>query len=228
VSGVDTILIARTDAHSATLITSDVDERDHPWISMGARTSEGFFHLKQGNTHSVEHAIARGLSYAPYADLVWWESSTPDLGEAKEFADEIHRRFPGKLMAYNCSPSFNWRAKLDTRTIAEFQERLADMGYKFQFVTLAGFHALNLGMFELAKDYAQRGMTAYTDMQEREFAAQKNGFTAVRHQHEVGTGYFDAVAMAVSQGASSTMAMAGSTEKEQFEDEKKKARAGAA
>jgi isocitrate/methylisocitrate lyase len=228
VSGVDTILIARTDAHSATLITSDVDERDHPWISMGERTSEGFFHLKQGNTHSVEHAIARGLSYAPYADLVWWESSTPDLGEAKEFADEIRRQFPGKLMAYNCSPSFNWRAKLDTRTIAEFQERLADMGYKFQFVTLAGFHALNLGMFELAKDYSQRGMTAYTEMQEREFAAQKNGFTAVRHQHEVGTGYFDAVAMAVSQGASSTMAMAGSTEKEQFEDEKKKARAGAA
>jgi len=228
VSGVETVLIARTDAHSATLITSDVDERDHPWISMGERTSEGFFRLKQGNSHSVEHAIARGLSYAPYADLVWWESSTPDLGEAEEFATEIRRQFPGKLMAYNCSPSFNWRAKLDTKTIAEFQERLADMGYKFQFVTLAGFHALNLGMFELAKDYAQRGMTAYTDMQEREFAAQKNGFTAVRHQHEVGTGYFDAVAMAVSQGASSTVAMAGSTEKEQFDDEKKKARAGAA
>jgi isocitrate lyase len=226
VSGVDTVLVARTDAHSATLITSDVDERDHPWINMGSRTSEGFFHLKQGNSHSVEHAIARGLSYAPYADLVWWESSTPDLGEAKEFATEIRSKFPGKLMAYNCSPSFNWRAKLDMKTIAEFQERLADMGYKFQFVTLAGFHALNLGMFELAKDYSTRGMAAYTEMQEREFAAQKNGFTAVRHQHEVGTSYFDAVAMAVSQGASSTVAMAGSTETEQFE-ESKKARAAA-
>src|SRR3954468_987710 len=228
VSGVDTVLIARTDAHSATLITSDVDERDHAWISMGERTGEGFFRLKQGNSHSVEHAIARGLSYAPYADLVWWESSTPDLGEAKEFAEEIRRQFPGKLMAYNCSPSFNWRAKLDEKTIATFQEQLGEMGYKFQFVTLAGFHVLNLGMFELGKDYAKRGMAAYTDMQEREFAAQKNGFTAVRHQHEVGTSYFDAVAMAVSQGASSTMAMAGSTENEQFEEEKKKVGAGAA
>jgi isocitrate lyase len=228
VSGVETILVARTDAHSATLITSDVDERDHPWISLGERTSEGFFRLKQGNTHSVEHAIARGLSYAPYADLVWWESSTPDLDEAKAFADAVHAKFPGKLMAYNCSPSFNWRAKLDMKTIETFQERLAEMGYKFQFVTLAGFHALNLGMFELAKDYSKRGMTAYTDLQEREFAAQKTGFTAVRHQHEVGTGYFDAVAMAVSQGASSTVAMAGSTEAEQFEDgTKPKARASA-
>jgi isocitrate lyase len=227
VSGVETILVARTDAHSATLITSDVDERDHKFISMGKRTPEGFYHLKQGNSHSVEHAIARGLSYAPYADLVWWETSTPDLGEAKEFADEIRGKFPGKLMAYNCSPSFNWSAKLDTKTIAEFQDRLADMGYKFQFVTLAGFHVLNLGMFELAKDYAKRGMAAYTDMQEREFAAQKNGFTAVRHQHEVGTSYFDAVAMAVSQGASSTVAMAGSTETEQFQDGKKTAQAAA-
>jgi isocitrate lyase len=227
VSGVETVLVARTDAHSATLITSDVDERDHPWIAKGERTQEGFYRLKQGNSHSVEHAIARGLSYAPYADIVWWESSTPDLGEAKEFADELGRQFPGKLMAYNCSPSFNWRAKLDMKTITEFQERLADMGYKFQFVTLAGFHALNLGMFELAKDYAKRGMAAYTDMQEREFAAQKNGFTAVRHQHEVGTSYFDAVAMAVSQGASSTVAMAGSTETEQFQDGQKKQRAAA-
>jgi isocitrate lyase len=215
VSGVETILVARTDAHSATLITSDVDERDHKWIA-GERTAEGFYHLKQGNTHSVEHAIARGLSYAPYADLVWWETSTPDLGEAREFATEIRRQFPGKLMAYNCSPSFNWRAKLDTKTIAEFQDRLADLGYKFQFVTLAGFHALNLGMFELAKDYARRGMAAYTEVQEREFAAQKEGFTAVRHQREVGTGYFDAVAIAVSHGESSTVAMAGSTESEQF------------
>jgi isocitrate lyase len=165
----------------------------------------------------VEHAIARGLSYAPYADLVWWETSTPDLGEAKEFADEIRRQFPGKLMAYNCSPSFNWRAKLDQKTIASFQETIAAMGYKFQFVTLAGFHALNLSMFELAKEYAKWGMAAYTELQDREFAAQKNGFTAVRHQHEVGTGYFDAVALAVSQGNSSTVAMAGSTEAEQFQ-----------
>ncbi len=221
VSGVETVLIARTDAHSATLITSDIDERDHPWIAKGARTQEGFYHLKQGNSHSVEHAIARGLSYAPYADLVWWESSTPDIGEAREFATEIRAKFPGKLMAYNCSPSFNWRAKLDEKTIATFQEQLGEMGYKFQFVTLAGFHNLNLGMFELAKDYAKRGMAAYTEMQQREFAAQKNGFTAVRHQHEVGTGYFDAVAMAVSQGHSSTTAMAGSTETEQFDGGKK-------
>jgi isocitrate lyase len=225
VSGVETLIVARTDAHSATLITSDIDERDHQWIS-GERTGEGFFHLKQGQSHSVEHAIARGVSYAPYADLVWWETSTPDLGEAREFADEVHRNFPGKLMAYNCSPSFNWRAKLDQATIASFQEQLAEMGYKFQFVTLAGFHALNLGMFELARDYSKRGMAAYTEMQEREFAAQKNGFTAVRHQHEVGTGYFDAVAMAVSRGQSSTVAMAGSTENEQFADgEKAKAAA---
>ncbi len=218
VSGVDTLLIARTDAHSATLITSDIDERDHQWIS-GERTAEGFYHLKQGNSHSVEHAIARGVSYAPYADLVWWETSTPDLGEAKEFADEVHRQFPGKLMAYNCSPSFNWRAKLDEKTILTFQEQLGALGYKFQFVTLAGFHALNLGMFELAKDYSKRGMAAYTEVQEREFAAVHDGFTAVRHQHEVGTGYFDAVAMAVSHGESSTMAMAGSTESEQFTEQ---------
>ncbi len=216
VSGVETLVMARTDAHSATLITSDVDERDHQWIS-GERTSEGFYRLKQGNTHSVPHAIARSLSYAPYADLLWWETSTPDLGEAREFADEIHRHFPGKFLAYNCSPSFNWRAKLDGKMIAGFREELAAMGYRFQFVTLAGFHALNLGMFELAQDYARRGMAAYSDFQEREFAAQAKGFTAVRHQHEVGTGYFDAVAMAVSGGQSSTVAMAGSTEEEQFQ-----------
>jgi len=217
VCGVETLLMARTDAHSATLITGDVDERDHPWIS-GERTADGFFRLKQGNTHSVEHAIARSLSYAPYADLLWWETSTPDLGEAREFADEIHRHFPGKMLAYNCSPSFNWRAKLDGKTIASFREELAAMGYKFQFVTLAGFHALNLGMFELAEGYRDRGMGAYSELQEREFAAQERGFTAVRHQHEVGTGYFDAVALAVSGGKSSTVAMAGSTETEQFED----------
>jgi isocitrate lyase len=227
VSGVETILVARTDAHSATLITSDIDERDHPWIAKADRTQEGFYLLKQGNSHSVPHAIARGLSYAPYADLVWWESSAPDLGEAKEFADEIQSHFPGKLMAYNCSPSFNWKAKLDPKTIAEFQEKLGEMGYKFQFVTLAGFHALNIGMFELAKDYAKRGMAAYTELQEREFAAQKSGFTAVRHQHEVGTSYFDAVAIAVSQGGSSTTAMAGSTEAEQFQPTTEKAHAAA-
>ena len=218
VCNVPTLVIARTDAHSATLITSDVDERDRPWIA-NERTAEGFFRLKQGRNHSVPHAIARGLSYAPYADLIWWETSEPDLGEAREFAEEIHRQHPGKLMAYNCSPSFNWRAKLDEKTIARFQEALAEMGYRFQFVTLAGFHALNLGMFELASGYRTRGMTAYSELQQREFAAQDRGFTAVRHQHEVGTSYFDAVAMAVSGGMSETVAMAGSTESEQFTSE---------
>jgi len=215
ISGVDTVLIARTDAHSATLITSDFDERDLPWLS-GERTPEGFFRLRQGGDHSVAHAIVRSLAYAPYADVLWWETSTPDLGEAREFADEIHRHFPGKPLAYNCSPSFNWRAKLDERTIARFQERLGEMGYRFQFVTLAGFHSLNLSMFELAKSYSTRGMAAYSDMQEREFAAERDGFTAVRHQREVGTSYFDAVTMALSGGQSSTTAMAGSTEAEQF------------
>jgi isocitrate lyase len=217
VCGVPTILLARTDAHSATLITSDIDERDHPWIDRSSRTPEGFFRLRQGNKHSVGHAIARGLSYAPYADLIWWETSEPDLGEAREFAEEMHRHFPGKLLAYNCSPSFNWRAKLDGRTIESFQEEIAAMGYRFQFVTLAGFHSLNLSMFELAKGYSQRGMGAYSEMQEREFTAQSQGFTAVRHQREVGTGYFDAVAMAISVGQSSTTAMSGSTETAQFQ-----------
>jgi len=216
VSGINTILMARTDAHSATLITSDIDERDAAWIS-GERTPEGFYKLKQGKTHSVEHAIARSLSYAPYADLLWWETSEPDLGEAREFAEEIHRQFPGKLFAYNCSPSFNWRAKLDETTIRSFQEQLAEMGYRFHFVTLGGFHALNLSMFELASGYAERGMAAYSELQQREFQAQDQGFTAVRHQREVGTSYFDAVAMAISGGQSSTTAMAGSTESEQFE-----------
>jgi isocitrate lyase len=220
VCGVPTILLARTDAHSATLITSDVDERDHPWIDRDSRTPEGFFRLKQGNKHSVGHAIARGLSYAPYADLIWWETSEPDLGEAREFATEMHKQFPGKLLAYNCSPSFNWRAKLDGKTIESFQEEIAAMGYRFQFVTLAGFHSLNLSMFELAKGYSTRGMGAYSEMQEREFAAQPQGFTAVRHQREVGTGYFDAVAMAISAGKSSTTAMSGSTETDQFHGEK--------
>jgi isocitrate lyase len=221
ICGVPTLLLARTDAHSASLITSDIDERDHPWIERAERTAEGFFRLKQGNTHSVEHAIARGTSYAPYADLLWWETSEPDLGEAREFAAEVHRGHPGKLLAYNCSPSFNWRAKLDGGTIARFQEGLAAMGYRFQFVTLAGFHSLNLSMFELASDYSRRGMAAYSQMQEREFEAQASGFTAVRHQREVGTGYFDAVAMAVSGGKSSTTAMSGSTEAAQFDAGKK-------
>jgi len=220
VSGVDSLVIARTDAHSATLITSDIDERDERWIS-GERTDEGFYRLKQGNTHSVGHAIARGVSYAPYADLVWWETSTPDLGEAREFAEEVRRHYPDKLLAYNCSPSFNWRAKLDERTIACFQEELGAMGYRFQFVTLAGFHALNLSMFDLAEDYGRRGMAAYAELQDREFAAVPRGFTAVRHQHEVGTSYFDAVAMAISAGRSATAAMAGSTETVQFGERRK-------
>ena len=227
VCDVPTVLIARTDAHSATLITSDFDERDMPWLS-GERTAEGFFRLKQGGDHSVAHAIVRSLSYAPYADVLWWETSEPDLGEAREFATEIHRHYPGKLLAYNCSPSFNWRAKLDDRTIAHFQEELAAMGYRFQFVTLAGFHALNLGMFELASAYAERGMAAYSELQQREFAAVERGFTAVRHQHEVGTGYFDAVALALSGGTSSTVAMAGSTEAEQFDKPRKIEAANAA
>ncbi|MDH7795363.1 MULTISPECIES: isocitrate lyase [unclassified Beijerinckia] len=216
VCGVDTIICARTDAHSATLITSDIDDYDHPFIDRSSRTGEGFYRLKQGNHHSVEHAIARGLAYAPYSDLVWWETSEPDLGEAREFAQEMHRQHPGRLLAYNCSPSFNWRAKLDAHAIEHYQEKIAELGYRFQFVTLAGFHALNLSMFDLAKGYAKRGMGAYSEMQEREFAAQANGFTAVRHQREVGTGYFDAVAMAISGGKSSTTAMAGSTETDQF------------
>ncbi|HVZ12966.1 MAG TPA: isocitrate lyase [Bauldia sp.] len=220
VSGVDSLIIARTDAHSATLITSDIDERDEAWIS-GERTDEGFFRLKQGSAHSVAHAIARGVSYAPYADLVWWETSTPDLGEALEFATEVHRQHPGKLLAYNCSPSFNWRSRLDAATIGRFQEELAAMGYRFQFVTLAGFHALNLSMFELAADYRHRGMAAYAELQDREFDAVPRGFTAVRHQHEVGTSYFDAVAMAISAGRSATAAMAGSTEADQFGERRK-------
>ncbi|MBM3609499.1 MAG: isocitrate lyase [Alphaproteobacteria bacterium] len=212
----DTLVIARTDAHSATLITSDVDDYDHPWIDRGSRTPEGFFRLKQGKTHSVEHAIARGLAYAPYSDRVWWETSEPDLGEAREFAAEFRRQNPDRMMAYNCSPSFNWLAKMDVAAAAKFQEEIAAMGYRFQFVTLAGFHSLNLSMFELAKGYSERGMGAYSEMQQREFAAQKNGFTAVRHQREVGTGYFDALAMAISGGKSSITAMEGSTETAQF------------
>ena len=215
IADTQTIVMARTDAHSATLITSNIDDYDAQFIS-GERTVEGFYRLKQGHHHSVEHAIARAIAYAPYCDLIWWETATPDLGEANEFATEVRRKFPGKLFAYNCSPSFNWRAKLDDRTIASFQETIADMGYKFQFVTLAGFHSLNLSMFELAKGYSKRGMAAYSELQEREFLAASEGFTAVRHQREVGTTYFDAVSTAISSGQSSTIAMHGSTEESQF------------
>ncbi|MEM6676171.1 MAG: isocitrate lyase [Planctomycetota bacterium] len=211
VCGVPTLIIARTDADAAALLTSDVDPRDHAFIT-GERTPEGFFRVRPG----IEQAIARGLAYAPYADLVWCETSHPDLGEAKRFAEAIHAKFPGKKLAYNCSPSFNWKAKLDDATIAKFQRELGAMGYRFQFVTLAGFHALNHSMFQLARGYKDGGMAAYSELQQAEFAAEDQGYTATRHQREVGTGYFDAVAKAISGGASSTTAMEGSTETEQF------------
>ena len=213
VEGVPSIVVARTDAHSAQLLTSDVDPRDHAFLT-GERTPEGFFRIKDGV--GVDYAIARGLAYAPYADLVWWETSEPNLEEAERFATEVHAQFPGKMLAYNCSPSFNWRKKLGEKTIAEFQKRIGAMGYKFQFVTLAGFHSLNFATFELALGYRDRGMAAYSELQEAEFAAEKDGYTATKHQREVGTGYFDAVAMAISQGQSSTTALAGSTEAAQF------------
>jgi len=211
VCGVPTLLIARTDADAAALITSDVDERDRPFLT-GERTAEGFFHTRPG----LDQAIARGVAYAPYADLVWCETSKPDLGQAKRFAEAIRAGFPDKLLAYNCSPSFNWKRNLDDATIARFQRELGAMGYRFQFVTLAGFHALNHGMFDLSRRYAASGMSAYSELQEREFAAEADGYTATRHQHEVGTGYFDAVSQAVSQGRSSTTALDGSTEVAQF------------
>ena len=211
VCDVPTVLVARTDADAATLITSDVDERDAPFLT-GERTPEGFFRVKSG----IESAIARGVSYAPYADLVWCETSHPDLAEAKRFAEGVHAEHPKKLLAYNCSPSFNWKKKLDDATIARFQRELGAMGYKFQFVTLAGFHALNHTMFELASGYRDRGIAAYSELQQAEFASEAHGYTATRHQREVGTSYFDAVAQAISQGASSTTAMEGSTESEQF------------
>jgi isocitrate lyase len=213
VLGVETLVVARTDAHSAQLLTSDIDPRDRAFIT-GERTPEGFFRLRAGA--GVEHAIARGLAYAPYADMLWWETSEPNLEEAGEFADAIHTQYPGKLLAYNCSPSFNWRAKLDGATIARFQDELGAMGYKFQFVTLAGYHSLNFSAFELARGYRDRGMAAYSELQEAEFAAEPHGYTATRHQREAGTGYFDAVALAISGGQSSTTAMAGSTEAQQF------------
>lgn len=211
VAGVPTILVARTDSLGATLATSDVDEYDRPFLT-GERTAEGFFRVKAG----IEAAIARGLAYAPYADVIWCETSTPDLAEAKRFAEGIHAKFPGKLLAYNCSPSFNWKRHLDDATIAKFQTELAAMGYKFQFITLAGFHALNLSMFELAKGYKAEGMSAYVRLQEREFDLEEAGYTATRHQREVGTGYFDQVSQVISGGQSATLALKGSTEEEQF------------
>ncbi|NVB40752.1 isocitrate lyase [Pseudenhygromyxa sp. WMMC2535] len=216
VANVPTVLIARTDANSAKLLTSDIDERDREFIVDKERTPDGFFRVRSG----VEAAIARGLAYAPYADLLWCETSTPDLDEARKFAEAIHARFPGKLLAYNCSPSFNWKRKLDDATIARFQRELGAMGYKFQFVTLAGFHALNHSMFQLALGYKDRGMTAYSELQEAEFAAEEQGYTAVRHQREVGTGYFDRVAQVISGGQSSTLAMNESTEAAQFDGAK--------
>jgi isocitrate lyase len=215
VEGVPTVLLCRTDAHSAQLLTADVDERDRPFIS-GERTPEGFFRIRQGL--GVEYAIARGLAFSPYADLLWWETSEPNLEEAERFADAIHRQFPGKMLAYNCSPSFNWQRKLSPERIAGFQRDIGSMGYKFQFVTLAGFHSLNLSMFNLARGYRERGMAAYAELQQAEFAAEAEGYTATRHQREVGVGYFDAVATAASGGMSSTTAFAGSTEAEQFHD----------
>jgi isocitrate lyase len=213
VCGVPTLLVARTDAESARLITSDVDPRDREFLT-GERTSEGFFRLKEGT--GLSHCIKRGLAFAAHADLLWWETSRPNLEEARVFAEAIQREFPGKLMAYNCSPSFNWAAKLDQPTIARFQRELGAMGYKFQFVTLAGFHSLNHGMFKLARDYKARGMAAYSDLQQAEFESEAAGYSATRHQREVGTGYFDLVAQTLAGGSASTVALAESTEQAQF------------
>lgn len=215
VMGTPTILIARTDADAADLITSDIDPVDQPFIS-GDRTPEGFYRTKAG----LDQAIARGLAYAPYCDLIWCETSEPNLDDARRFAEAIHEKFPGKLLAYNCSPSFNWKAKLSDEEIANYQKEIGKLGYKFQFVTLAGFHALNHSMFELARGYKDRGMAAYSELQQAEFASEKDGYTATRHQREVGTGYFDEVAQVVSGGTSSTTALAGSTEAEQFQPSK--------
>ncbi|AWE05985.1 isocitrate lyase [Lysinibacillus sp. 2017] len=211
VMGVDTILIARTDADAADMVTSDIDPRDADFLT-GERTPEGFYRTKPG----IKQAIARGLAYAPYADLIWCETSHPSLEEAREFATAIHEKFPGKMLAYNCSPSFNWKSKLSDEEIAEYQRELGKLGYKFQFITLAGFHSLNFSMFELAHDYKDNGMAAYSKLQQAEFAAESKGYTATRHQREVGTGYFDDVSQTISGGQSSTTAMAGSTESEQF------------
>lgn len=209
-----TILCARTDAESARLITSDIDERDHPFLT-GERTPEGFFRLKEGT--GVDHCIARGLAFAEHADLLWWETSKPNLDDARRFAEAIRAQYPNKLLAYNCSPSFNWEKNLDRDDIARFQREIGAMGYKFQFVTLAGFHQLNYGMFELARGYRDRGMAAYSELQQAEFAAEANGYTATRHQREVGTGYFDLVATTLAGGSSSTTALKESTETAQFD-----------
>jgi len=211
VLGVPTIVVARTDANGAQLITSDIDDRDKEFLS-GERTSEGFYRMRGG----LDAAIARGLSYAPYADMIWCETSSPNVEEAKRFAEAIHAKFPGKLLAYNCSPSFNWKRKLDDTTIAKFQRELAAMGYKFQFITLAGFHALNYSMFELARAYRDSGMTAYAEFQANEFGGEAYGYTATKHQEFVGTGYFDELAQVISGGEASTLALVGSTEEEQF------------
>jgi isocitrate lyase len=212
VMGVPTLIVARTDAEAADLLTSDVDNNDRPFCT-GERTAEGFYKTRKG----LDQAISRGLAYAPYADLVWCETGKPDLEFAKKFAEAIHAKFPGKLLAYNCSPSFNWKANLDDATIAKFQKEIAGYGYRFQFITLAGFHALNYSMFNLAHGYAQRQMSAFVELQEAEFAAADKGFTAVKHQREVGTGYFDAVTQAIQGAQSSTVALKGSTEEAQFE-----------
>ncbi|TXI94635.1 MAG: isocitrate lyase [Burkholderiaceae bacterium] len=216
VMGTPTVLLARTDAEAADLLTSDIDDNDKPFLT-GERTVEGFYKTKPG----LEQSISRGLAYAEYADMIWCETGKPDLAFAKAFADAIHAKFPGKMLAYNCSPSFNWKKNLDDATIAKFQKELGAMGYKFQFITLAGFHALNYGMFNLAHGYARRQMSAFVELQEAEFAAAEKGFTAVKHQREVGTGYFDAVTQVIQQGQSSTTALHGSTEDEQFFDAKK-------
>ncbi len=213
VCNVPTVLIARTDAEASSLLTADVDERDRPFIDAArGRTAEGFFHVRAG----LEQAIARACAYAPYADLLWCETAKPDLEEACRFAEAVHRRYPGKLLAYNCSPSFNWRRKLDDTTIERFQRELGAMGYRFQFITLAGFHALNFSMFELARGYRQRQMAAYVELQQAEFAAEPHGYSATRHQREVGAGYFDELTQAITGGTSSLAALAGSTEAQQF------------
>ncbi len=221
--GVPTLLIARTDALGAELLTSDVDPRDQEFVT-GERTVEGFYRVRCG----LAQAISRGLSYAPYSDLIWFETGKPDLAEAKAFAEAIHERFPGKMLSYNCSPSFNWKRHLDDGTIARFQRELGAMGYKYQFITLAGFHALNYSIFDLASKYRDSGMTAYVELQEKEFAAEERGYTATKHQREVGAGYFDAVTQVITGGTSSITAMTGSTEAEQFEGEKKPEEAEAA
>jgi isocitrate lyase len=223
VAGVPTLLLARTDAEAANLLTSDIDDNDRPFLT-GERTAEGFYRVKNG----IEQAISRGLAYAEYADMVWCETGTPDLAFARKFAEAIRAKYPRKMLAYNCSPSFNWKRNLDDATIARFQRELGAMGYKFQFITLAGFHALNYSMFELAYGYARDNMSAFVELQQKEFAAAEKGFTAVKHQREVGTGYFDEITQVVTGGSASTTALHGSTEDEQFFDSQKKAKLAAA